>query len=123
MHLDEPARRANSKLKPNRWSFAEAFFTSHEEIKVVVTLRHEIVERHADNRWPVKQLRIAFPDGRPPPPDTSNRIVHDWSLTTGPVSSECVQIGGVEGPVKIDQCIQRTAITCQIRRASCRERV
>jgi hypothetical protein len=26
----------------------------HEEMKVIVTLRYEIVERHADNRWPAK---------------------------------------------------------------------
>jgi hypothetical protein len=53
-HLDEPSRRANSKFNPNRWSFAEAFFPSHEEMVVVVALRREIVERHANNRWPVK---------------------------------------------------------------------
>ena len=53
-HLDEPSRRTNSKLKPNGGSFTVAFFTSHEEMKVIVTLRYEIVERHADNRWPAK---------------------------------------------------------------------
>jgi hypothetical protein len=48
--LDEPSRRTNSKLKPNSGSFTVAFFPSHEEVKVIVTLRYEIVERHADNR-------------------------------------------------------------------------
>ena len=54
MHLDEPSRRTNSKLKLNGGSFTVAFFTSHKEVKVIVTLRYEIVERHADNRWPAK---------------------------------------------------------------------
>ena len=53
-HLDEPSRRTNSKLKPYSGCFTVAFFTSHEEMKVIVTLRYEIVERHADNRWPAK---------------------------------------------------------------------
>ena len=53
-HLDEPSRRTDSKLKPNSGSFTVAFFTSHEEMKVIVTLRYEIVERHADSRWPAK---------------------------------------------------------------------
>jgi hypothetical protein len=89
-HLDEPSRRTNSKLKPNGGSFTVAFFTSHEEMKVIVALRYEIVEGHADNRWPAKQLRITFPDGRPSSPDTTNRIVHARSLPIGPVASECV---------------------------------
>jgi hypothetical protein len=53
-HLHEPSRCANSKLKPNSGSFTVAFFTPHEEMKVIVTVRNEIVERHADNRWPAK---------------------------------------------------------------------
>src|ERR1700704_7175407 len=89
-HLDEPSRRADSKLKPNSGSFTVAFFTSHEEMKVIVTLRHEIVEHHADRRWPAKQLVIPFPDGRPSSPDTTNRIVHARSFPIGPVSSESV---------------------------------
>src|SRR2546423_552498 len=63
-HFDEPSRRTESKIKPNSGSFTVAFFASHEEMKVIVTLRHEIVEHHADRRWPAKQLVIAFPDGR-----------------------------------------------------------
>jgi hypothetical protein len=54
MRLDEPSRRTNSKLKPNGGSFAAAFFTSNEEVKVIITLRNKIAERHADSRWPVK---------------------------------------------------------------------
>ena len=53
-HLDEPPGCANSKLKPNRGSFAEAFFTSYEEIIVITPLRYEIMENHADGRWPAK---------------------------------------------------------------------
>jgi len=53
-HLDEPSRRTNSNLKPNSGSFTVAFFTSHEEMKVIVTLRCKIVERDADKRWPAK---------------------------------------------------------------------
>jgi hypothetical protein len=53
-HLDEPSRRTDSKLKPNSGSFTVTFFTSHEEMKVIVTLGFEMVERHADNRWPAK---------------------------------------------------------------------
>src|ERR1700736_5154902 len=111
-HLDEPSGCTNPKFKPNSGSFAQAFFTSHEEVIVIVTLRREIVERHADSRWPAKQLRIALPDGRPSAPDTTNRIVHAGSLPVRPVGTERFQIGGVEGPVKIDQCVQRAAITC-----------
>ena len=70
-------------------------------------------EAICDNRWPAKQLRITFPDGRPSPPDTTNRIVHARSLPIGPVGSECVQVGGVERPVKIDQCIKRASIACR----------
>src|ERR1700737_5026953 len=89
----------------NSGSFTVAFFPSHEEMKVIATLRYEIVERHADSRWPAKQLRIALPDGRPSAPDTANRIVHARSLPVCPVGTERFQIGGVEGPVKIDQCV------------------
>jgi hypothetical protein len=39
MYLDEPSGCTNSKLKPNSGSFAQAFFTSHEEMIVIVTLR------------------------------------------------------------------------------------
>src|SRR5580700_9245437 len=38
-HLDEPSGRTNPKLKPTGGSFAQAFFTSHEEVIVIVTLR------------------------------------------------------------------------------------
>jgi hypothetical protein len=54
MHLDEPSGRPNSKLDPNRGSFAKAFFTSHEEMIVIVAVCYEIVERHTDKRWPAK---------------------------------------------------------------------
>ena len=109
--LDEPSGRANSKLEANSGSFAEAFFASNEEMIVIVTLRCEIVECHADGSWPAEQLRIPFLDGRPSSPDTANRIVHARSITLRPVGSERFQVGGVEGPVKIDQCVQRASIT------------
>jgi len=109
--LDEPSGCANSKLEANSGSFAEAFFASNEEMVVIVTLRCEIVERHADSRWSAKQLRIPFLNGRPSSPDTANRIVHARSVTLRPVGSERFQVGGVEGPVKIDQCVQRASIT------------
>ena len=109
--LDEPSGCANSKLEANSGSFAEAFFASNEEMVVIVTLRCEIAERHADSRWSAKQLRIPFLDGRPSSPDTTNRIVHARSSTLRPVGSERFQVGGVEGPVKIDQCVQRASIT------------
>jgi hypothetical protein len=99
-HLDEPSGRADSKVDPSSGSFAEAFFASNEEMIVIVTLRCEIVECHADGSWPAKQLRIPFLDGRPSSPDTANWIVHARSITLRPVGSERFQVGGVEGPVK-----------------------
>src|SRR6201988_562286 len=110
-HLDEPSRRTKSKLKPNSGSFTGAFFAAHEEMIVIAALRCEIVERHADCRWPVKQLRVALLDGRPPAPDAADRIVHAGTFSIRPVGSECVQIGGIDGPVEVDQCVQRAAIT------------
>jgi hypothetical protein len=87
-HLHEPSGCANPKLEPNSGSFANAFFTSHKEVIVIVTLRREIVERHADSRWPAKQLRIALPDGRPSAPDTADRIIHARSFPVRPVGTE-----------------------------------
>src|SRR5580700_6729513 len=86
--FDEPAGCTNSKLKPNSGSFAQPFFTSDEEVIVIVALCREIVERHPDSRWSAKQLRIALPDGRPSAPDTTNRIVHARSLPVPPVGTE-----------------------------------
>jgi hypothetical protein len=46
--------------------------------------------------------------------DFSAQGSNDYHLFVGrEIGSECVQVGGVEGPVKIDQRIKRAAVACQ----------
>jgi hypothetical protein len=103
----EPPRCAETNVHFRVGGRARPPFTANAQMPIVAALAGEIVEGRLDNRRSAEQLRIAFTDGLPTTPDAAHRVVRAWCVPLLPVCRKSIKVTRVEGPIKLDQCVER----------------